>query len=75
MASCNSNKPYPMTKKKLILMLSVLIAVAYSCKDQNNDNSQMKNVMAIHDEVMPKMGTIGGTQSYDGLDEGFWRSF
>ena len=40
-------------------MLSVLIAVAYSCKDQNNDNSQMKNVMAIHDEVMPKMGTIG----------------
>ncbi|MDL5511036.1 hypothetical protein QSE00_04365 [Arenibacter sp. M-2] len=56
-----------MTKKKLILMLSVLIAVAYSCKDQNNDNSQMKNVMAIHDEVMPKMGTIGKLVSQ--LDE------
>ncbi|PXX31541.1 hypothetical protein C7972_101378 [Arenibacter sp. ARW7G5Y1] len=48
-------------------MLSVLIAVAYSCKDQNNDNSQMKNVMAIHDEVMPKMGTIGKLVSQ--LDE------
>ena len=48
-----------MTKKKLILILSVVIAVAYSCKDQNKENSQMKGVMAVHDEVMPKMGTIG----------------
>ncbi|MEZ4969366.1 MAG: hypothetical protein R2814_06865 [Flavobacteriaceae bacterium] len=48
-----------MTKKKLILILSVIIAVAHSCKDQNKENSQMKDVMAIHDEVMPKMGTIG----------------
>jgi hypothetical protein len=48
-----------MTKKKLILILSVIIAVAHSCKDQNKENSQMKDVMAVHDEVMPKMGTIG----------------
>jgi predicted transcriptional regulator len=48
-----------MTKKKLILILSIIIAVAHSCKDQNKENSQMKDVMAIHDEVMPKMGTIG----------------
>ena len=45
--------------KKLTLILSVVIAVAYSCKDENKENSQMKGVMAIHDEVMPKMGTIG----------------
>ena len=48
-----------MTKKKLFLVLSIIIAVAYSCKDQNKENSQMKSVMAVHDEVMPKMGTIG----------------
>jgi len=48
-----------MTKKNLILILSILIAATYSCKDQAKENSQMKSVMAIHDEVMPKMGTIG----------------
>ena len=56
-----------MTKKKLILILSVVIAFTYSCKDQNKDNSQMKGVMAIHDEVMPRMGTIGKLVSQ--LDE------
>ncbi|MCK0188769.1 hypothetical protein [Arenibacter sp. F20364] len=56
-----------MTKIKLILILSVVIAVAHSCKDQNKDNSKMKGVMAIHDEVMPKMGTIGKLVSQ--LDE------
>ncbi len=56
-----------MTKKKLILILSVIIAVAYSCKDQNKENSQMKDVMAVHDEVMPKMGTI--SQLVSELDE------
>tara|TARA_R110002051_G_C8538233_1_gene470699 strand:- start:52 stop:471 length:420 start_codon:yes stop_codon:yes gene_type:complete len=48
-----------MTKKRLILILSLIIAVAYSCKDEKKENSQMESVMAIHDEVMPKMGTIG----------------
>jgi hypothetical protein len=56
-----------MTRKKLILILSVVITVAYSCKDEKRDNSQMKGVMAIHDEVMPKMGTIGKLVSQ--LDE------
>jgi hypothetical protein len=56
-----------MTKKKLILILSIIIAVAHSCKDQNKENSQMKDVMAIHDEVMPKMGTI--SQLVSELDE------
>ena len=56
-----------MTKNKLILILSVLIAATYSCKDQNKENSQMKNVMAVHDEVMPKMGTISKLVSQ--LDE------
>jgi|SRR5690606_2803512 len=56
-----------MTKKKLILILSVIIAVAYSCKDKNKENSQMKDVMAVHDEVMPKMGTI--SQLVSELDE------
>ena len=56
-----------MTKKKLILILSVIIAVAHSCKDQNKENSQMKDVMAVHDEVMPKMGTI--SQLVSELDE------
>jgi|TARA_R110000868_G_scaffold409626_1_gene695501 hypothetical protein len=56
-----------MTKNKLILVLSVLIAFTYSCKDKNNEGSQMKEVMAIHDELMPKMGTIGKLVSQ--LDE------
>lgn len=33
-----------------------------NCKDDktlNSETSQMKEVMAIHDEVMPKMGEIG----------------
>jgi len=56
-----------MTKNKLILVLSLLIAFTYSCKDKNNEVSQMKEVMAIHDELMPKMGTIGELVSQ--LDE------
>ncbi|MBC8766510.1 hypothetical protein H4O18_00765 [Arenibacter sp. BSSL-BM3] len=56
-----------MTKKNLILIISILIAVTYSCKEKNNEVSQMKEVMAIHDELMPKMGTIGKLVSQ--LDE------
>lgn len=48
-----------MTKKHIILFLSALITLTYSCKEEDKENSQMKQVMAIHDEVMPKMGTIG----------------
>lgn len=56
-----------MTKKNIILFLFVLIGVTYSCKENNNEGSQMKEVMAIHDELMPKMGTIGKLVSQ--LDE------
>jgi hypothetical protein len=56
-----------MKRKNFILILSIVIAVAYSCKEEKKDNSQMKGVMAIHDEVMPKMGTIGKLVSQ--LDE------
>ena len=56
-----------MTKKHIILFLSALITLTYSCKEEDKENSQMKQVMAIHDEVMPKMGTIGKLVSQ--LDE------
>src|SRR5690606_2372845 len=50
-----------MRNKSLILILSLLIVSIYSCKDktEGGDTTQMKAVLAIHDEVMPKMGTIG----------------
>ena len=50
-----------MNNKSLLLILSLLIVSAYSCKEKmgNTETSQMKEVLAIHDEVMPKMGTIG----------------
>jgi len=50
-----------MRNKSLILILSLLIASTYSCKDktESGETTQMKAVLAIHDEVMPKMGTIG----------------
>ena len=56
-----------MTKKHLLLFLSALVTFTYSCKEEKKENSQMKQVMAIHDEVMPKMGTIGKLVSQ--LDE------
>ncbi len=46
---------------------AVVIAVVFSlvflgCKEEKkepNNNVQMKEVMAVHDELMPKMGKIG----------------
>ncbi|WP_282116719.1 hypothetical protein [Cellulophaga baltica] len=48
--------------KKLGLILSVIaISLTYSCKDADTKEAptQMQQVMAVHDEVMPKMSTIG----------------
>jgi hypothetical protein len=48
-------------KKYIPIVLSMLMLVG-SCKETNKkeeDTSQMKQVMAIHDEVMPKMGQLG----------------
>ena len=49
--------------KKHILFTFILLGF-FSCKEEKKterltESSQMKEVMAIHDEVMPKMGTIG----------------
>jgi len=48
-----------MNNKSLILILSLLTISTYSCKDKGKETTQMKEVLAIHDEVMPKMGVIG----------------
>jgi uncharacterized protein YajQ (UPF0234 family) len=50
-----------MKKFQAILICSVLF-FSFSCKEEKKsteESSQMKKVMAIHDEVMPKMSTIG----------------
>lgn len=51
---------------KNILFLSVVLSfVLIACKEEKKAeatpvaNTQMKEVMAIHDEVMPKMGKVG----------------
>ena len=47
--------------KQLIFLLTILVATG-SCKNEKKASeqpSQMKQVMAIHDDVMPKMSTIG----------------
>ncbi len=50
-----------MRKSFSILICSILF-LSFSCKEEKKapeGASQMDEVMAIHDEVMPKMGTIG----------------
>ncbi|WP_425234811.1 hypothetical protein [Ulvibacterium sp.] len=49
--------------RRTVFLFAVLV-VAVSCKEDkksmaNPNTAQMEKVMAIHDEVMPKMGTIG----------------
>ena len=52
-------------KKTFALLVLAIGIVAISCKEEKKteatpvDNMQMKEVMAIHDEVMPKMGKVG----------------
>jgi hypothetical protein len=49
-----------MTFKTATVIISIFL-VFVSCKNETKKNkvpSQMEEVMAIHDEVMPKMGTI-----------------
>ena len=46
--------------RKVVFLLSILFA-SYSCKNEKKEAespTQMERVMAIHDEVMPKMGTL-----------------
>lgn len=49
-----------MTFKSASVFLSLFL-ILYSCKTEpkkDESPSQMEEVMAVHDEVMPKMGTI-----------------
>ena len=51
-------------KKNIALLASSILIFAFSCKEGNKtdgaeESNKMKEVMAIHDEVMPKMGTVG----------------
>ncbi len=45
-------------KKISFLFTILLFTFSFSCKEKKKEATQMDNVMAIHDEVMPKMGTI-----------------
>lgn len=49
--------------RKQFLMIPILCSIfLLSCKEekkQAEDPTQMQQVMAVHDEVMPKMATIG----------------
>ncbi len=48
-------------KNTVILFISVLIISLISCKQEKKEDeklTQMQEVMAVHDEVMPKMSTI-----------------
>lgn len=47
-------------KRLLTLLLTISLLTAYSCKEEKKAEgpTQMEQVMAVHDEVMPKMSTI-----------------
>lgn len=46
--------------KQIVPFVFLALVVGLSCKDssEKNDLTQMKRVMAVHDEVMPEMKTI-----------------
>lgn len=50
--------------KKIIIVLTAILAVSLvSCNEEKKKDTkptQMQQVMAIHDQVMPKMNTING---------------
>lgn len=49
-------------KKILSILVCVVLFFNFSCKEEKKapeGPTQMEQVMAIHDEVMPKMGTLG----------------
>ena len=49
-------------RKVLPLLICTVLLLSFSCKQErkaSEEQTQMKEVMAIHDEVMPKMSTIG----------------
>lgn len=51
-------------KKYILIAIALCTVFSFSCKEEikvkaSTETSQMKEVMAIHDEVMPKMSKIG----------------
>ena len=46
--------------KKILFVFTALLMITFSCKEEKKEGTQtqMQEVMAIHDEVMPKMGKI-----------------
>lgn len=51
-------------KKKYLVFITLVLTFVIGCKENkkaevSSETSQMTEVMAIHDEVMPKMGKIG----------------
>lgn len=48
-------------KKTLVFLILACCITFFSCKEGKKEEgvTQMQEVMAIHDEVMPKMGEIG----------------
>ncbi|MFX0556339.1 hypothetical protein ACOCEA_06050 [Maribacter sp. CXY002] len=53
-------------KKNLTLIILSFLAIFVSCKEEKKEGgpSQMDQVMAIHDEVMPKMGQLSKLVGY-----------
>lgn len=48
--------------KNYVYLTILLLTLSFSCKEKEKEvegSSQMEQVMAIHDEVMPKMSTLG----------------
>lgn len=48
--------------KNYVYLTILLLTLSFSCKEKEKEvegPSQMEQVMAIHDEVMPKMSTLG----------------
>jgi hypothetical protein len=53
-----------MNSKKTLTLFSLLLFLSFSCKDEKKTEMkastiQMKEVMAIHDQIMPEMGKFG----------------
>ena len=49
-------------KKTFSILVCAVLFLNFSCKEEKKapeGPTQMEQVMAIHDEVMPKMGTLG----------------
>jgi hypothetical protein len=48
--------------KKITFLLTILLVFATACKNEKKEPKEvtrMERVIAVHDEMMPKMGTLG----------------